>query len=72
MLINTYLISTYYEVKGGFKSGVDSGIYFRGAPFIGEVCGDRLGPKRVKGSAQYGAPGRVFLKLLGIRNLRSR
>ena len=28
------------------KSGADSGIYFRGAPCIGEGSGDHLGPSR--------------------------
>ena len=67
MFINTYLISTCYRVKGGGggKSGLDSGFYFRGASFIGEVSWDCLGIKRVQGSAQYGVPRESFPEALG-------
>ena len=50
-----------YKVKGGGTQA----IYFRGAPFIGEVSGDRIGPKWVQGSAQYGTPRESFTETLG-------
>ena len=58
---------------GGGCSGADSRINYRGSPCIGEGSGDRLGPQRgpeqrpMMGGSRWG----VFLKVLGIRNLRS-
>ena len=45
MFISKYLMSTLQGVvKGGGGVGADSGIYYRGAPCIGDESGDRLGP----------------------------
>ena len=49
----------------GVESGVDSKIYLRGANCIVEVSSYRLGPKRVQGSAKYGAPRESFPEVLG-------
>ena len=55
-------------------SGADPGIYVRGggaAPWIGEGSGDHQRPKRVQGSARWGALGvEAPRKLMRIRNLR--
>ena len=63
-MCNTCTIVYHYQARiQEFTLGV--------APWIGEGSGDRQGPQRVQGSAQWRAlGGKAPRKLMRIRNLR--
>ena len=60
--VDAKITSSFYPIRASVMPLLND---FKGASFIGEVSGDRLGPKRVQGSAQYRAPREIFPEALG-------